>query len=33
MSEVDVVMNCSGPYHLLGVRVLKAAIEACRSWA
>jgi saccharopine dehydrogenase (NAD+, L-lysine-forming) len=28
MSEVDVVMNCSGPYHLLGVRVLKAAIEA-----
>lgn len=30
MSEVDVVMNCSGPYHLLGVRVLKAAIEAGR---
>lgn len=28
MSSVDVVMNCSGPYHLLGVRVLKAAIEA-----
>ena len=28
MSEVDVVMNCSGPYHLLGVRVLKAAIDA-----
>ena len=28
MSESDVVMNCSGPYHLLGVRVLKAAIEA-----
>jgi hypothetical protein len=28
MSEVDVVMNCSGPYHLLGVKVLKAAIEA-----
>jgi saccharopine dehydrogenase (NAD+, L-lysine-forming) len=30
MSEVNVVMNCSGPYHLLGVRVLKAAIEAGR---
>ena len=28
MSGVDVVMNCSGPYHLLGVRVLTAAIEA-----
>ena len=32
MSEVDVVMNCSGPYHLLGVRVLKAAIEAGRDF-
>lgn len=32
MSEVDVVMNCSGPYHLLGVRVLKAAIEAGKNF-
>jgi len=32
MSDVDVVMNCSGPYHLLGVRVLKAAIDAGRNF-
>lgn len=32
MSEVDVVMNCSGPYHLLGVRVLKAAIAAGKNF-
>jgi len=24
----DIVLNCTGPYHLLGVKVLKAAIEA-----
>ena len=28
MQEVDIVFNCSGPYHLLGVKVLRAAIEA-----
>jgi saccharopine dehydrogenase (NAD+, L-lysine-forming) len=28
MSEADIVFNVSGPYHLLGLKVLKAAIEA-----
>jgi len=28
ISEVDVVFNASGPYHLLGVKILKATIEA-----
>lgn len=28
MQDVDIVFNCSGPYHLLGVKVLRAAIEA-----
>jgi saccharopine dehydrogenase-like NADP-dependent oxidoreductase len=32
MSDADVVMNCSGPYHLLGVRVLKAAIDAGKNF-
>ncbi len=27
MADSNVVMKCSGPYHLLGVRVLRAAIE------
>jgi len=28
----DVTLNCTGPYHLLGVKVLKAAIEAGRHY-
>jgi len=28
MKGADVILNCTGPYHLLGVKVLKAAIEA-----
>ncbi len=28
MKDADIVLNCTGPYHLLGVKVLKAAIEA-----
>lgn len=27
MKGADIVLNCTGPYHLLGVKVLKAAIE------
>ncbi len=32
MQDVDVVYNCSGPYHLLGLKVLRAAIEARRHY-
>lgn len=28
MQDSDIIFNCSGPYYLLGVKVLKAAIEA-----
>lgn len=28
MMQADIIYNCSGPYHLLGVKVLTAAIEA-----
>ncbi len=28
MKGADIILNCTGPYHLLGVKVLKAAIEA-----
>jgi saccharopine dehydrogenase-like NADP-dependent oxidoreductase len=28
MKGADVILNCTGPYHLLGVKALKAAIEA-----
>ncbi len=32
MQDVDVVYNCSGPHHLLGLEVLRAAIEARRHY-